>query len=80
MFRSVINEHLDGSTHVIERADDLTIIEVPHIQLQVGDHVMHLEEEGVYGQQEQELDQRLAQVDAGCQREHMILIIQTARL
>ncbi len=47
MLKSVIDEHLDGSARVIERADDLAIIEVPRVQLQVGDDVMHLEKESV---------------------------------
>jgi hypothetical protein len=33
MLRSVVNEHLDGSARVIERADNLAIIEVPRVQL-----------------------------------------------
>ncbi len=47
MLRSIVDEHLDGFARVIERADDLAIIEVPHVQLQVEDDVMHLEKEGV---------------------------------
>ncbi len=50
VFRSVVDERLDGSARVIKRADNLTIIELPRIQLQVGDDVVHLEEEGVQGQ------------------------------
>jgi hypothetical protein len=47
VFRSVVDEHLDGSARVIERADDLAIVKVPRVQLQVGDDVVHLEEESV---------------------------------
>ncbi len=36
MLRSVVHEHLEGSARVIERADDLAIVEVPRVQLQVG--------------------------------------------
>ncbi len=67
VFRSVVDKHLDGSARVIERADNLTIVEVPRIQLQVGDDVVYLEEEGVQGQREQEASQRVALVDARCQ-------------
>jgi hypothetical protein len=31
-----VDEHLDGSARVIERADDPAIVEVPCVQLQVG--------------------------------------------
>jgi hypothetical protein len=55
VFRSVIDEDLDDSARVIERADNLTIVEILRIQLQVGDVVVHLEEEGVQGQREQEV-------------------------
>ncbi len=76
VFRSVVDKHLDGSACVIERVDDLAIIEVPRVQLQVRDDVMHLDKEGVQGQREQETSQRVALVDVGCQREHVILVIQ----
>ncbi len=66
MLRSVINEHLDDSVRVIERADDLAIIEVSRVQLQVRDDVMHLEKEGVQGQREQEAGQRVTLVNAEC--------------
>ncbi len=80
MFRFVVDEHLDNLARVIERADNFTIVEVPRIQLQVGDDVVHLEEEGVQGQRKEEAGQWVALVNAGCQREHMILVIQTAHL
>ncbi len=66
VLRSVINEHLDDSVRVIERADDLAIIEVSRVQLQVRDDVMHLEKEGVQGQREQEAGQRVTLVNAEC--------------
>ncbi len=75
VFRSIIDEHLDGSAHVIKRADYFTIVEIPRIQLQVGDDIVHLEEEGVQGQWEQEAGQGVTLVDAGCQGEHIILVI-----
>jgi hypothetical protein len=59
----------------MERADDLAIVEVPRIQLQVGDDVVHLEEEGMQGQREQEAGQRVALVDARCQREHVVFLL-----
>ncbi len=80
LLRSVVDEHLDGSARVIERGDDLAIIEVPHVQLQVGDGVMHLEKEGVQGQRKQETDQQVTLVDAECQRKHVIFVIHAARL
>ncbi len=54
MLRFIIDEHLDSSARVIERADDVAIIEVSCIRLQVGDDDMHLQKEGVHGQREQE--------------------------
>jgi hypothetical protein len=33
MLTFVVDEHLDGSTRLIERADDLAIVEVPRVQL-----------------------------------------------
>ncbi len=41
---------------------------------------MHLEKESVQGQREQEAGQRVALVNAGCQREHVILVIHAAGL
>jgi hypothetical protein len=54
MLGSVVDEHLDDSARVIKHADDLAIVKVSHIQLQVDDDVVHLEEEGVQSWQEQE--------------------------
>jgi hypothetical protein len=33
MLRFVVDEHFDGSAHVIKRADNLAIVEVPRVQL-----------------------------------------------
>jgi hypothetical protein len=66
MFRFVVDEHLDSLARIIERADNVTIIKVPRVQLQVRDDVMHLEKEGVQSQRKQEASQRVALVDAEC--------------
>ncbi len=50
IFRSVVDEHLDNLARVIERANDLAIVEIPCVQLKVRVDVVHLEEKGVQGQ------------------------------
>ncbi|CAK9869741.1 unnamed protein product [Sphagnum jensenii] len=52
VLRSIVDKHLDDWARVIVRVDDLTIVEVPRIQPQVANDVMHFEKEGMQGQRE----------------------------